>query len=192
MDLRKKSLLRTIELGRELGRPELAQQRLAQSFEDIVCEEANHDKLDRLLRDELHSLSKSFLDDNVKATGEIDDGGILQRKETMMDQISLQELLRDAVLDIVAGDEAVDNDDDFGRFTRLKRTFEALDITKDGKIEAEDLIRVVREATGKEVLLEEAKSLISEWDINDDGSLDYQELTRMLLLGQGARKRRGQ
>ena len=192
LDLRKKSLLRTIELGRELGRPELAQQRLAQSFEDIVSEEANHDKLDRLLRDELHSLSTSFLDDDVKASSEIDDGGTLQRKETMMDQISLQELLRDAVLDIVAGDEAMDDNDDVGRFTRLKRAFEALDITKDGKIEAEDLIRVVREATGKEVRLEEAKSLISEWDINDDGSLDYQELTRMLLLGQGAGKRRGQ
>ena len=109
-----------------------------------------------------------------------------------MDQISLQELLRDAVLDIVAGEGPVDNDNDLGRFTRLKRAFEALDITKDGKIEAEDLIRVVREATGKEVRLEEAKSLISEWDINDDGSLDYQELTRMLLLGQGSRRRRGQ
>ena len=192
LDLRKKSLLRTIELGRELGRPELAQQRLAQSFEDIVSEEANHDKLDRLLRDELHSLSTSLLDDNVKVTDEIDDEGMLQRKTTMMEQISLQELLRDAVLDIVAGEGPVDNDNDFGRFTRLKRAFEALDITKDGKIEAEDLIRVVREATGKEVRLEEAKSLISEWDINDDGSLDYQELTRMLRLGQGARRRRGQ
>ena len=193
LDLRKKSLLRTIELGKELGRTELAQQRLAQSYEDIVSEEANHDKLDRLLRDELHILSTSFLDDEMEVIDEIVEGSMLQRQETMIDQISLQDLLRDAVLDIVAGNEAVDeNDDDVGRFARLKKAFEALDITKDGKIEATDLLRVVKEATGKDVPLEEAKSLISEWDINDDGSLDYQELTRMLLLSQGERRQRGQ
>jgi len=189
LDMRKKSILRTLELGKELGRIELAQQRLAQSFEDIVTEEARHDKVDRLLRDELHNLSTNFSDDRVNVKNEkVGDEGILQRHDTMIDQISLQELIRDAVLDIVTGDETADRNKD-DRFSRLKRAFEVLDVTKDGKIEAADLVRVVKEATGKNVRLEEAKKLISEWDVNDDGSLDYQELTRMLLLSQGKRKR---
>ena len=189
LDLRKKSLLRTIELGKELGRSDLAQQRLAQSFDDIVAEEAHHDKLDRLLRDELNNLSTNFFENIAGVTDEISGKNMLQRQETIIDQCSLQELLRDAVLGIVTDDESVDDNDDIGRFARLKRAFEALDVTKDGKIEAKDLIRVVKEATGKKVRLEEAKSLISEWDVNSDGSLDYQELTRMLLLGQNKRRR---
>jgi len=190
LDLRKKSLLRTIELGKELGRTELAQQRLAQSFEDIVAEEEHHDKLDRLLRDELHNLSTNRPDggDTEASDGEMDDKVMLQRQDTMIDQISLQDRLRDAVLGIVSSDETIGKDDEDGRFARLKKAFEVLDVTRDGKIEAADLVRVVKEATGKAVRLKDAEDLISEWDINDDGSLDYQELTRMLLIGQGTRK----
>ncbi len=190
LDSRKKSLLRTIELGKELGRTELAQQRLAQSFEDILTEEAHHDDLDRLLRDELNKLSTNRPDDGDAKTsdGEMDNENTLQRQETAINQLSLQDLLRDAVLGIVTSDETIDTNGDDGRFARIKRAFEVLDVTKDGKIEATDLVRVVKDATGEEVGLEDAKDLIAEWDINDDGSLDYQELTRMLLLGKGSRK----
>ena len=192
LDSRKKSLLRTIELGKELERTELAQQRLAQSFEDIVTEEAHHDDLDRLLRDELNKLSINRPDggDAKTSDGEMHtcNGNRLQRQETVINQLSLQDLLRDAVLGIVTRDETIDTNGDDDRFARIKRAFEVLDVTKDGKIEATDLIRVVKDATGEKVGLKDAKDLISEWDINDDGSLDYQELTRMLLLGQGSRK----
>jgi len=190
LDSRKKSLLRTIELGKELSRNELAQQRLAQSFEDIVTEEAHHDDLDRLLRDELNKLSTNRPDggDAKTSDGEMDNENTLQRQETAINQLSLQDLLRDAVLGIVTSDETIDTNGDDGRFARIKRAFEVLDVTKDGKIEAADLVRVVKDATGEEVGLEDAKDLIAEWDINDDGSLDYQELTRMLLLGEGSRK----
>ena len=190
LDSRKKSLLRTIELGKELSRNELAQQRLAQSFEDIVTEEAHHDDLDRLLRDELNKLSTKRPDggDAKTSDGEMDNENTLQRQETAINQLSLQDLLRDAVLGIVTSDETIDTNGDDGRFARIKRAFEVLDVTKDGKIEAADLVRVVKDATGEEVGLEDAKDLIAEWDINDDGSLDYQELTRMLLLGEGSRK----
>lgn len=57
LDLRKESLLRTVELGKELGKVELARSHLVNAFEDIVAEEAMHDAADRTLRDRLQLLT---------------------------------------------------------------------------------------------------------------------------------------
>lgn len=73
---------------------------------------------------------------------------------------------------------------------RLKKAFNVLDHTKDGKISAEDVVRVVRASTGNNVSLSAARQLVEEWDLDDDKSLDYSEFMRLLLSDDG-NKRKG-
>lgn len=176
LDMRKQSLLRTIELGKELGRTELAQEKLAQSFERIVAEDQSHDETDRLLRDKLHSFAEEEADKNSE--GKASTGDIVGLQNTKLDDnLSLQHLLRDAVIDIVSSGEISESD----RFAQLRKAFQVLDETNDGRILAVDLVRVIRAATGREVSVDAAKEFIAQWDTDEDKSLDYNEFTRMLL-----------
>lgn len=178
LDLRKKSLLRTVELGRELGRDELARTRLARSFETIVAEEEMHDEEDRVLKEKLSLLMAGTGMEGVVVGSEGESS--VQRDTTTStthdDHIPLRSLLKEAFLDIISTEDAGDDN-----FLRLKDAFKLLDETNDGKISAADLARVVKAATGKEVDMKDAHNLVAEWDLNDDRSLDYNEFARMLL-----------
>mmetsp|Transcript_27578 Transcript_27578/g.58905 ORF Transcript_27578/g.58905 Transcript_27578/m.58905 type:complete len:757 (+) Transcript_27578:83-2353(+) len=176
LSLRKKSLLQTIELGKEIGQEDVARQRLAIAFREIVREEEMQDIDDRLLRDRLSLLTacNGENDSNAKET----DGKILTHPVTRReDHLPLQNLLKSVVFDIVSAEE----DSSGEQLLRMKKAFNVLDHTKDGKISAEDVVRVVRASTGHNVSLSAAKQLVGEWDLNDDKSLDYSEFMQLLL-----------
>ena len=179
LDLRKKSLLRTLELGRQLGSEELARTRLSPSFEAIVAEEEIHDAEERVLRERL-SLFVAGLEEAVIVEGSEGEDAVARRQTTDAHgdhSLPLQTLLKEAVLDMISSPEDAGDD----RFSRLREAFNKLDKTNDGKISAADLVRVVKEATGKEVDMADAQDLVAKWDLDDDRTLDYNEFSRMLL-----------
>jgi len=170
LDLRKESLLRTAELGKELGSKELARWRLVNAFEDIVAEEALQDAADRILRDRLKLLTADTnTDTEIGETGD----AICQ------EPLSLQSLLKSTVLDIVSAESSSEAESGDG-FRRLKNAFVFLDITNDG-ISAADLAQVIKESTGEDVDISAAEEFVRQWDLNDDRRLNYNEFVRMLL-----------
>lgn len=177
LDLRKKSLLQTIELGKEIGQEKVARQSLAIAFKDIVREEEMQDIDDRRLRDRLFLLAAcngGNYDKQAKETEQHDMVHAITHRE---DHFPLQNLLKSVVIDIMSATEGSDDE----RYMRLKRAFDVLDETKDGKITAEDVARVVRESTGHDVSLSTAKLLVEEWDLDDDKGLDYEEFVQLIL-----------
>mmetsp|Transcript_52624 Transcript_52624/g.111767 ORF Transcript_52624/g.111767 Transcript_52624/m.111767 type:complete len:676 (+) Transcript_52624:308-2335(+) len=101
LDLRKKSLLQTIELGKEIGQENVASQRLSLAFQDIVQKEEMHDMEDRTVREKLSLL---MANDNVNA------GYPPKRAEANVstahqeDSLPLHALLKSSVLDILSSE----------------------------------------------------------------------------------------
>lgn len=185
-DLRKKSLLQTIELGKEIGEKDVAKQRLTHAFKAIVREEEIHDMKDQQLRGRLALLTACNHDNDDGIANPPERSAAAQHmvhKED--DHLALQRLLKSAVLEILPTSEGSSDEPMPG----LKNAFDAMDKNKAGKISAEELVAVVEASTGHDVSLTAAKELIKDWDSDDDKGLDYYEFLQMLLSNDKKRRK---
>lgn len=169
LDLRKKSLLQTIELGKEIDRESLACRQLVQSFKDIVREEEKHDMNEKRLHDRMVSLA------GTKSLAEHENPP------------PLQVLLKSAVHEIMSSGGSSSSSNE--RHLKLTKAFNALCHANNGNITAEDVVRVVEEFTGRSVSKSAAEQLVNEWDLDDDNSLDYYEFLRLLLSNDVKQKK---
>jgi len=179
LDERKKSLLQTIELGKEIGQEAVARRRLALAFKDIVREEEMHDMEDHLVRNRLSLLM-------AHENGSIANAGTKETEGTSReDYLSLRSMLKSSVLDIISAEE----DSHDSEFSRLKKAFDKLDRTKDGKISAEDVVNVLKSSTGQNVSLRVAEQLVKDWDGDNDKGLNYYEFIQLLLSDDMKRRK---
>lgn len=102
-----------------------------------------------------------------------------QRESVNYKHIPLKSLLEEVFLESILREDTADD-----KVLQLKNTFNMLDKDADGKIEAAELARVVKEVLGREVDLNTAQSLVNEWDRDNDEGLSYDEFVQMLLSDQ--------
>ena len=176
IDLRKKSLLQTLSIGKELelDQSDVAREKLVNAFKDILREEELHDRRGRELQDRLSLLAASDDEgDAMKATAENDCHAPISNQT---DAASIKSLLKSAVLDIVSAQQDAVSEE----YSTLQKALFDLR-TKDGKIWAKDLVDIVHSSTGRDIRLSEAEALIRDWDANNDEALDYKEFLQLLL-----------
>lgn len=169
LDLRKRSLLQTIELAKELGREDRVRRTLAQAFEEIVAEERALERRSQTLSQQLSVLLRDthqqahFLEDNKTDPA-------TAAPSSLDEHSSIRALLKSALLD-----RGVDSS------TRLKDVFRAFDECNEGKMTASDLVELIKATTGLEIDADAARALVLKWDQNDDRKINYNEFMRMLL-----------
>ena len=171
LDLRKKSLLQTIQLGKEIGQEDVAHQRLASSFREIVDEEQKLNHLDSLLSSQQTDRLSSF------ATCNGSNKNTANRTEDHNTSDELGQLLKSVVRDMMTADSGTGDN----QFLQLKNAFDLLDKTNDGKLSAEDVVRVVKESTDHNVSLQAAQRFVEKWDVNENEGLDYTEFVHLIL-----------
>ncbi|CAJ1964086.1 unnamed protein product [Cylindrotheca closterium] len=166
LEERKGAIQSTVELGEKLDRKGIASSKLTAVYEALVREE--HDALvrDYELREKLKSLEQTRQVESPQTVSKTENE-VQQHLKTAMLQIMTQNLSNeDSSLEGFDGNSA------------LWAAFQELDATKDGTFAAEDVVRVIKAYTGKDVKLKDARNLVRDWDFDNDKHIDIHEFTR--------------
>ncbi|KAL7551754.1 hypothetical protein ACHAWF_014935 [Thalassiosira exigua] len=177
LDIRKRSLMQTIELGKQIGKGDFAHRQLNDAFEDIVREEVLQGEEDCSLRNKL-----SLLEDEDRKNFEdaFAEAGIISGEQSLTHQKTtapLQSLLKSAVLEIASAGVRPGGE----RFSGFKEAFDQLARTRNGGVSPEGVVRVIKTYTGQDVSLASAEELVKDWDRNNDENLDFGEFLQLLL-----------
>eukprot|EP00980_Cylindrotheca_fusiformis_P007176 scaffold1513_cov141-Cylindrotheca_fusiformis.AAC.3 len=171
LEERKAAILSTVELGDKLGRKRAARANLTSLYDSLVKEE--HDALikDRELREKIRDLKKKRREESVQPKSEHSEHEVQNHLKTALLQIMLKKdpsLLPTRTV--------------HSRFPKLWAAFQELDVTEDGRFDARDIVRVIKEYTGKEVEIEAARKMVRSWDADDDKQLDFDEFLNMVFM----------
>ena len=175
IDKRKESLLKTVELGKELRvrRNRAVSQSLEDLYFSMTEEEIVNERKGQQLRKDLEIVrlssaqateaTKKDNPDNDEASSKSQDSSLIQKR------------LKAAVLQ--AYTEGGSSKEKFGKF---RDAFEKL-AAGDGGITAADVVRLIKTTSGQDIDLAMAQSFIETHDSNNDKRLDYEEFVSMLL-----------
>ena len=179
LDLRKNSLLKTMELGKVLRMEDLVRKKIGGVYKKILSEELDIEKrcLEVLkkresLRHEQQQASSSSTattPDHHCKTNTI--GDVNNNNNNEPDHASIQRQVLTAIKN---------SQNEEREKKKFRHRFENLAKSKAG-ITASDLVALIKKSTGEELDIEEANSFIRTWDANDDAHLDYDEFVDMLL-----------
>ena len=180
LELRKASLLKTVELGKELRirRDKKVDQMLERIYNSMVAQEIASEQRGEELRKQQAS---SVLKGQQAPDGLVDTTEKEKHPMNIQDHMSIQRRLKSAVL------EAHLQEGNKDKFTRFQHEFEVA--ASEGGITAEGLVRLIKATSGDDIDLKAAESFIRAWDVNRDTRLDYDEFIRMLLTDPKFAKR---
>ena len=179
MDLRKASLLKTAELGKELGvkTDKKLQLEIERIFNALLKEEIVNERRGMELRGELNSL----IDSSGESLKVFDLANPTTEKECIeaqlpapTDNVSIQKQLRAAILKTYVQEGSKD------KFERFRLAFDNLTRIRGG-IVASDVVKLIKDTSGEVVELSAAEEFIRTWDSNSDTVLNYEEFVTMLL-----------
>ena len=175
LDLRKASLMKTVELGKELEYSLQKQHDLKHLYEAILVDEMELEQKGVELRQELHHLE---LQNNKQAQEQEGVSNTLSRKETVRNIIaenfSLQRKLKMALVKTFQGGRSKE---------ALQRFDQAVkELGNEGAgLEAVDITKLIKATTGEDISLRTAKKFIDEWDLNNDRRLSKDEILHLLI-----------
>jgi hypothetical protein len=193
LDMRKTSLLKTVELGKVLQLEDLVRKSIGDVYKTIISEEIAIEKRGLELRKIRESLLQAlpFAENDIEKNSTIDSSMPAAIKESktsklspFSDLASIQRQLSAAILHTSGAIE--DKEKLFG----FRERFEKLSKSEAG-ITASDVVRLIKKSTGEDLDLEAANSFIRAWDANDDDHLDYHEFVEMLLADPKIARSRG-
>jgi len=177
LDMRKASLLKTVELGKELRvRWDRATRKDVENvFSSMVAQEVANEKRRVELRQELQTIATAnALRAAKKEAEESAQQNADSERLPATDQSSIKQQLKSAILKTFAED----NDKD--KFARFRQAFEQM--SSDGAgITAGDVARLIKETSGEDVDSLAVEAFIRRWDDNKNAALEYEEFMRMLL-----------
>jgi len=155
LEERKAAIQSTVELGEKLDRKGVASLKLTAVYDALVNEE--HDALvrDYELREKLKSLEQTRQEESPQTVSKTEN--------------EVQQHLKTALMKMMTKKQS--NEDN----SPLWAAFQELDSSKDGTFEAEDVVRVIKAYTGKDVKLRDARSLVQDWDSDNDKHIDFHE-----------------
>ena len=179
MDMRKASLLKTAELGKELGikTDKKLQRELDRIFSEMLKEDIANEIHGMELRKKLRSLVDSSQESDKESGSIVANTEKAEATEThpsQSDNVSIQKQLRAAILKTYVKEGSKD------KFQRFRQAFEALAATRGG-IVASDVVKLIKDMSGQDVELSAAEDFIRTWDSNADTVLNYEEFVTMLL-----------
>ena len=192
LDLRKASLLRTVELGKELRvrKDKKAQQQQESIYNTIVAEEVANELRGIELRKQLRALSTTPKPEVATPATETKPNAAMKevaavatKKDTTSPspatlpvdhQLSIQRQLKKAILQTYVQEGSKD------KFERFRYAFEELAASRGG-ISAADVVKLIKATSGEDIDLKAAQDFIQAWDVNADKHLNYEEFVTMLL-----------
>jgi hypothetical protein len=183
LEKRKASINSTIVLGEKLGRRRAAQTSLTNLYDSILAEECNSLIKDNHLRDKLKFLkeklqSESASTEDLKSFYPLVNDVQNDFKKAISQSMPSYKNQRSTFwskLSFPGPSHKPDLND-------LWSTFVEMDSKKSGTFDAEDVVRFIRNHTGKEVDIEAARRLIYAWDVNDDDEVDFEEFSKLMAL----------
>uniref|UniRef100_A0A7S4NHP1 EF-hand domain-containing protein n=1 Tax=Odontella aurita TaxID=265563 RepID=A0A7S4NHP1_9STRA len=190
-DRRKVSLRSTVELGQLLGRDDSACQKLMPVYDNLVAEEAIQEARSRELREKLERLREAEISIPESSCEAKKNGGANELVSSYQKESSIQEELKAAMFSHFAReDPSLSSLNGEDRLHRVEAAFRELDTSKCGELTVDDVARLITNVTGNEVDLNAVESLVKEWDIDNNGLLDYEEFLRMLGMDRKERTKR--
>jgi Ca2+-binding EF-hand superfamily protein len=174
--LRKESLQKTVDLGKQLGvrHDQTTRRKLEEVYSSMVAEEVANEQRGREIRQEMEAVMKAASEKERKAAVTAKDDKT-RAKVSRHDHSSIQGLLKAAILHNYVQEGSKN------KFERFRNALQSMNIDSTRGIAAEDVVRLIKATSGEDVDLEAAKSFIRAWDLNNDTNLDYDEFVRMLL-----------
>jgi len=177
LEERKAAIQSTVELGEKLDRKNFVNKKLNTVYDSLVKEE--HDALikDHELREKLKSLEQSQQKDATT---------LLSNSES-----EVQQHLKNTLLQIMTQNKATeDSSSENHVYSALLAAFQELDSNKDGAFDAQDVVRVIKAYTGKEVKEVNARKLVEQWDSDHDKQMNFDEFSDWYSLQRKKAKKK--
>jgi Ca2+-binding EF-hand superfamily protein len=172
LEERKASILSTVELGEKLGRKRVARANLTAVYDSLVKEEYAALVKDRELRIKLKDLKQKRREESIQTESKSTEHEVQNHLKTALLQIMLQK------------EPSLANRKEHHQFPKLWAAFQELDLTNDGTFNAQDVVRVIKAFTGKEVDIESARKMVRAWDTDDDKHIDFDEFMSMIFMAE--------
>lgn len=176
LEERKAAILSSVELGEKLGRKRAARANLTSLYDTLVKEEHAALIKDRELRQTIKDLKKKRREESV---------GSDRASMLVHTTHEVQNHLKTALLQIMLQKEpTLASRKEHPKFPKLWAAFQELDLTKDGTFNAQDVVRVIKAYTGKEVDIEAARKMVRAWDADNDKHIDFDEFMSMIFMAE--------
>lgn len=184
LEQRKASITSTVELGEKLGRRRAARNTLSTIYDSIIKEERDTLEKDKELREKIKNLEQKLEEEdaesevkNPKSFRPVADSKDLKSfgpvNEVLKQLKAAMQRITQRYGTVALANRTPDSND-------IWIAFKELDSKERGTFNEYDIVRVIRENTGKEVDIESARRLILSIDMDDDKQVDFDEFVALL------------